>query len=298
MNTKAGTPNYIAPEVLTGSYDVGCDLWSAGCILYILICGLPPFYGDTDAEVLDMVRRCDYNFEGKEWSGASTAVTNLISRLICKPEKRLTAAEALKHKWFKINKPANTKLSCDVVKDLDGLRQFPSHTLMKRICLNAISSQVAPKDVVRLQNLFQQLDKDSNGALDLTEIAKGLQSLLPNQGAIDNAKLLRMFEAADLDGSGSLDYNEFIAATISEDIYLREDYITAAFHMLDLDGSGKIDVDEIVKLLQGDNAINTVNKQAIQLSIAEIDQNGDGEIDMDEFIMCMAKETEVERQYL
>lgn len=153
MKTKAGTPNYIAPEVLTGNYDVGCDLWSAGCILYILICGHPPFYGDTDAEVLDMVRRCDYDFEGKEWAGASTAVTNLISRLICKPEKRLTAGEALKHKWFKTYSQPKS-ISHDVAKDLDGLRQFPQHSLMKKICLNAISSQVAPRDVIRLQNLF------------------------------------------------------------------------------------------------------------------------------------------------
>lgn len=55
MKTKAGTPYYISPEVLAGSYDQSCDIWSAGVILYILLSGVPPFFGDTDPEILESV---------------------------------------------------------------------------------------------------------------------------------------------------------------------------------------------------------------------------------------------------
>lgn len=101
MNTSAGTPAYISPEVLAGNYGVEADMWSAGCILYILLCGYPPFYGDDDAEILSMVMKGKFDFDGDEWDEISKEAKDLIKKLICKPEKRLTASEALQHKWFK-----------------------------------------------------------------------------------------------------------------------------------------------------------------------------------------------------
>lgn len=101
MNTKAGTPYYISPEVLTGNYNCLCDMWSCGCILYILLCGYPPFYGENDQDILRMVQKGTFDFEGAEWEEISPEAKDLIKKLINKPEKRLTAQEALEHKWFK-----------------------------------------------------------------------------------------------------------------------------------------------------------------------------------------------------
>jgi len=78
MKTRAGTPYYISPEVLAGNYDVSCDMWSDGCMLYILLCGYPPFYGDDNNEILAMVQKGNFDFDGEEWDDVSSDAKDLI----------------------------------------------------------------------------------------------------------------------------------------------------------------------------------------------------------------------------
>ena len=100
LKTRAGTPYYISPEVLTGNYDYRCDMWSAGCILYILLCGYPPFYGDNNQEILKMVQKGVYEFDGEEWDDIAQEAKDFIGQMICKPEQRLSAEQALQNTWL------------------------------------------------------------------------------------------------------------------------------------------------------------------------------------------------------
>jgi calcium-dependent protein kinase len=100
LMSKVGTPYYVAPQVLAGRYDHMCDLWSVGVILYLTLCGYPPFHGETDAEVLAKVRCGTYTFEEKDWWDISQECKHLIRMLLdMSPRARCTADLALDHDW-------------------------------------------------------------------------------------------------------------------------------------------------------------------------------------------------------
>ena len=282
MQTKAGTPYYISPEVLAGNYDEKCDLWAAGCILYTLLCGYPAFCGDDDQEILQLVVKGKYYFEGEEWESVSKDAKDLIKKLITKPERRFSAAEALDHKWLKQNaKEDKNRLA--KIKNLGGLKKVQHYTKMQQAAMTAIAVQAGPDDIRNLKDIFMAIDKNGDGSLSFEEIDEGLKRLkLENR-----EELLEVLKQADVDGSGSVDYTEFIAATLDSQIFLKEEYLKVAFEMFDTDHSGKIDNDEVIKLLQGDELKSLASKDSIAKALKEIDANGDGEIDFEEFKAMM-----------
>ena len=72
MTTACGTPGYVAPEVLSGKgYEYYCDFWSIGVILYVLLCGYPPFYEDTNEELFEKIKTADFDFPSPEWDEIS-----------------------------------------------------------------------------------------------------------------------------------------------------------------------------------------------------------------------------------
>lgn len=93
MNTACGTPGYVAPEVLSGAgYGLEVDFWSLGVILYILLCGFPPFAEDNNAVLFEMIRRGEYSFPAPYWDEISESAKNLIRGcLTVDPKQRFKA---------------------------------------------------------------------------------------------------------------------------------------------------------------------------------------------------------------
>lgn len=102
MNNPNGTAYYIAPEVLGGEYDEKCDVWSMGVVLYILLCGRPPFKGKSNPEIIKAVLKGEYHFDYPSFDNVSPEVKDFISKCLEKDVSlRPTASEAYDHIWIK-----------------------------------------------------------------------------------------------------------------------------------------------------------------------------------------------------
>ena len=103
MKTACGTPGYVAPEILKNKgYDSGAvDMWSAGVILYILLCGFPPFYEEELPALFDQILHARYDFPSPWWDNISADGKDLVKKLLeLDVKKRLKAAQVLAHPWM------------------------------------------------------------------------------------------------------------------------------------------------------------------------------------------------------
>lgn len=104
-----GTPDYVAPEVLTWyddddkgtAYGKGSDMWSMGVLLYVILSGCSPFNGEEEEQLLKLVAEAKYEFYEKEWEHVSAEAKELISKLlVVEPTERYTMEQTLAHPWL------------------------------------------------------------------------------------------------------------------------------------------------------------------------------------------------------
>ena len=277
MFDKVGTAYYISPEVLDGFYDEKCDIWSAGVILYILLCGYPPFNGNDDDEIFESIKKRKFVYPDAEWANISKEAKDLINKMLSEPLTRLTAEQVLGHPWLVNQLNKNTKAK-EIKINFNTFKTYSGANKLSRAVLTYIASRLTDDEVKKLKDAFQKIDVNGDGMLTLDE----LKNAINQNPEVHVMNIEQIFKTIDTDNSGVINYTEFLAASIDKRIYLQEDKLRDAFKLFDEDKSGKISKSEISKVLKFKKSGAEMTKL-----FEKYDLNGDGEIDFDEFLNMM-----------
>ncbi|EGR32359.1 protein kinase domain protein [Ichthyophthirius multifiliis] len=271
LTKRIGTPFYVAPEILTKTpYDEKCDVWSLGVILYIMLCGYPPFFGYSDQEIYEKVKKGKYEFYSEDWNFISKEAKDLISKMLqYNPINRISAAEAYAHPWISQNR--NVEQLDD--KIMKKLCQFQAKSKLRAAILQLMANQVInTQEKEQMVQYFDSLDTNGDGMLSREELIQGYTNFL-NGDFIKAQQIVEdSFKDLDLDGSGKVEFTEFLVASLQKEKLQSKDRIEQAFKLIDQDNNGQITKKELEDIMGG----IVLKEQVWNNLLKDCDQNNDG----------------------
>lgn len=281
-----GSPYYMAPEVLKRNYGPEIDIWSAGVILYILLCGVPPFWAESEQGVAQAILRGLIDFKREPWPSISESAKSLVRQMLePDPKLRLTAKQVLEHPWLQNAKKAPNVPLGDVVKS--RLKQFSLMNRFKRKALRVIADFLSIEEVEDIKDMFRKIDTDDDGIVSVEELKVGLQR---SNSKLAESEIQMLIEAVDTNGKGTLDYGEFLAVSLHLQRMANDEHLRKAFSYFDKDENGYIEPDELRNALMEDG-VDDCTDVANDI-FQEVDTDKDGRISFDEFVAMMRTGTD------
>ncbi len=245
-----GTPYTVAPEILRGSYNEKCDIWSLGVITYLLLSGETPFGGDSASDNMLHVRRKilsgSFQFEPADiWENVSEMAKEFVKLCLnADPSKRPTAKSLQKNQWIQMcarrgAEGGDNMLNPNVVKALVGFKEYSD---MRKLLCEVLSFTLLPEQIVDLRAEFEKIDKDGRGEISLSALK---QVLMENAeagslGALTEQEIQEIFNALRVRQSQPMiKWHEFIAAGLSQ-CKVDDRNLRLAFDRLDADRKGYV----------------------------------------------------------
>ena len=292
MKSKVGTLYYISPEIIKGNYDEKCDIWACGVILYILLCGYPPFNGSSDKEVYNIITQVKYDFNQPMWKNVSKYAKELIKNMLTLAKNRYTAKQVLSSKWLEIK----LKDSDENIYYLDykHISRYKHYNKFKQAILTFIASRLNSDESKKIRNIFYNIDENKKGFITYEDFIKYIINECNIDELVDDEQeLKKAFQSVDSDHNNKIDYTEFLAANLDEKIFLKQEKLKEAFRTFDINDTGAIKKEDIIRVLKLENL---EDKNIIANSIIEEnDYDKDGKINFNDFMMIMKNNNKSEK---
>lgn len=276
FKSRVGTIIFMAPEVIKQSYTWKCDLWSAGVILYILIWGYPPFYGESEYDTISKILDYDLNFDHDIWNVVTPELKDMINHLIVPEDERFNAQEALEHEWIKKHELDDKVLSQDLPNYFQRIKKFQTYNHIKRIILTYFCTRLQDSKVINEVQMFEFLDKNNDGVLDLNELKSNVN--------LTSKDFTKIYESIDTDKNGVIDYTEWLAAAKDWSGWITVGMIKDAFNMFDQDSDGEIVWQDFKEVLDNEQEQTQQVSKMWKHMVAEVDSDQDGKIKLDDFM--------------
>jgi calcium-dependent protein kinase len=287
LNSVVGSPYYVAPEVLEGSYDCKCDVWSIGVLTYVLLSGSPPFYSSDKMELYHKICNDKPSFDNPVWKNISYDAIEFIVCLLQKdPKLRPKTSKVLNFDWFaKMLTDKQTSFREIDPEVLQHLQSFEQPNKMTKAILKFIIKELKSSEIQKLKNAFTILDRDKTGLITFEQ----LQSAFESNGKKLNDDELRAILSNCTGGySQRINYSAFITAAIDKKNILDKNTLWETFKHFDTDKSGRINMKDFHIALKRSGKSKKI--EDIEEMFKEINLTKDSEITFEDFCKLLEKE--------
>ena len=281
VNGIIGTCIYCSPEVIDDLYDDKSDEWSCGVLMYILLCGKPPFIGDTEEEIFTQIKKGKFYFDKPEFKNVSENCKKLIKKLLQpNSKKRIKASKALHEPFFNENYNPSV-ITQDVKKeDIERLltvEKLPSkfHELIEAyLCYNFVRGE----EEKNLRKLFRYFDFNEENRLLKDDFERAFKD---NDIEYTEEDLDNIMEALDSDGNNSIEYQEFLRGMCDKEALHSDKNLKKVFEAIDEDSKGYINVQDIKNFIFKNKEIED---KKFQDYLKSIGMNLNSKLKYDEFV--------------
>jgi calcium-dependent protein kinase len=254
FSSSAGSSFYASPEMLDRRYGMAADMWSVGVIVFVMLHGYPPFSGKSLRQINSRIRG---GFIAEERNGCgpwfccdhpiSSAAKSFITLCLqVDPARRITAGEALEHKW--ITGEADLMPLSPVV--LRGMIGFDSNYKVMRALLGYLrSANLTADDVTLLHQSFVELDKTNSGQVTVAEVQRAFSAPHWQEHTVTPQEIAALFRHVHANHASTINYIELCRVLVHLRVLATQDRLLAACDKLDIEQNGVVGEPELRAVL-------------------------------------------------